>query len=139
MDDSETYTKMADHEKIQSLWEPKIGDWTNYGQVHGFKPFQNVPGKYFIVLDSGKIWHPDNSDLIWLPRQDQLIEMLPENQTWSLYYWESPVDKEHFTFLMGSILGCSRGEFNGSSAEQALIQGVMYQHGLRWDGGWKEG
>lgn len=131
MDDSEVFIKQCDHEKIQGGWKPKVGDWTDKGII--VKMITSYAGTSIVVYHSHQTKAYDKSQLIFKPRQDQLWEMLPQI-------------KEHDWILQRYVSGGKRGwcvacgysleEYLADTPEQALIQGVMHQHGLRWDGEW---
>lgn len=64
-------------------------------------------------------------------RLDQLIEMLPKEMEWELIK-----AKGHYYFSTYPTLKFYQKTI---TPEQALIQGVMHQHGLVWDSGaWVE-
>ena len=71
MDTSETYIKMADCPEIQEGWKPERGDWCNRLSQEGTYPTQ---------YRFNTLWEPwldkKMHSLIWLPRQDQLQEMV---------------------------------------------------------------
>jgi len=105
MDKTPKFIKMSDCPEIQGQWKPKWGDF---------------------VLDDGSIFplstvRIDKEDVIWIPRQDQLQDMIG-NIPWRLelvktnkgddYYFE-------FCFLTGFEY------WVGSTPEQAIIQGIM--------------
>ena len=77
MDTSKEYIAMCKAaNEIQKVWEPEIGDFTDrgivnatgLGTVDGDEIFE-LSGKDFIGIDLIKL-------RMWLPRQDQLQEML---------------------------------------------------------------
>ncbi len=130
MDDS-VYTKQCDHEKIRGLWEPKVGDKTDRGII--VELFGNLPEPTTANLIDGPLLRKNEPvcDLIWLPRQDQLQEMIRDGSV-------------HFNLLAGfwrelTVYGCIKKyyiQFN--SMEQLWLAFVMHElHGLRWDGAWK--
>lgn len=125
MDISETYIKMCEKaEEIQALWKPSTGDWFTPklnldmgGSDDIFKPQQEVSvnthwmkGKGYCngdIADWGEDYWCDGCAqietkwLTWLPRQDQLQEMVkrgqedffPYNLLWRLYRAISPDSK----------------------------------------------
>lgn len=62
MDKTETYIKMSDCPEIQELWKPDIGGWDYTWDG------EDVDKPYW--------FHFRKEDYIWLPRQDQLQEMV---------------------------------------------------------------
>jgi len=70
-DTSETYIKMCDCEEIQSLWDGCTDDFV-WGDAHGVI----VTGYHD---EDGKWLRGENP--IWLPRQDQLQEMVVTHKT----------------------------------------------------------
>lgn len=76
MDTSETYLKMCDCPEIQKLWKPKLGDW--YWNIIGHMECIRMER----VTDKRRKFHSkinynEEKNFIWLPRQDQIQEMLP--------------------------------------------------------------
>ena len=88
MDTSEQYIKMCEKaEKIQGKWKPQEGDWIVE------KGYRDVPLVLMEGLRAGFItgvgWEDDDpfdhEESIWLPRQDQLQEMVvqyPKDEPW---------------------------------------------------------
>ena len=85
MDTTETFIKMCEKaEEIQELWKPAHGDW--YKRHDDDECFGFIRGDDEIQLladfDSEGGWfhlepeHIEKNKHIWLPRQDQLQEML---------------------------------------------------------------
>ena len=155
MDDSEVYTKMADHEKIQNEWEPKVGDRCVHREHHslGNLVVIAIPGfpKYRrtdrLILrctpDRDENWIRDKADLIFKPRQDQLIEMLPKRK--NFIFLLEDLD----TFIFDNLVEDHgkvpytpplQKEWENASMEQLWLAFMMYElHNLRWDGGWRKG
>lgn len=155
MDDSEVYRRMADHEKIQGGHEWKDGDvfWCadiarNLAKIKKAAPTIHIPeGMAFGIFCDGVVCcdgcneeydlYPFNKffpadDVVWLPCMGRLIEMLPETG-WSLNGWpETDHTAKQYRFRMKAR------EWVFPTPEQALIQGVMHQHNLYWEEGWKE-
>ena len=131
----DTHTRMIDHPLIQGQWkEPKIGDRTDKGVVTCIdeEARDRSESWIYIVKRSGarcRYYH--RRELIWHPIQEDLQGMLN-------WHW----DLKHRGDAVHLILGdCPDGtEFTGATAKEALAQGVMHQHGLRWDDseGWVE-
>lgn len=73
MDTTETYVKMCQKaEEIQAEWKPQDGDWT-YGSP--FEDGTNPRVECFALFDLDD-WEWKLNPHIWLPRQDQLQEMV---------------------------------------------------------------
>ena len=76
MDTSKEYIKMCDCPEIQDIWESVVGDF--YFTRDGlFRPMNIVDvydGKGYAVL-------PRDANYGWLPRQDQIQEMLEKEYT----------------------------------------------------------
>jgi len=68
MDTSKTYIKMCDCSLIQEQWEPKEGDW-GFWKLNGD----------IDIIDYDDCYHKRENGIegyIWLPRQDQIQEMM---------------------------------------------------------------
>ena len=91
MDKGKEYIKMCDCPEIQEQWEPVIGDNVLFkygrGEYHGvavgktcaFKIvafFDRLPHQVEREIGSFLKGSPSRDNLIWLPRQDQLQEMV---------------------------------------------------------------
>jgi hypothetical protein len=69
MDLSEEYIWMCIMAKeVQELWKPKVGDHAKHGN--------HVVGTYVMQYADWKEGKADIEGLMWLPRQDQLQEMI---------------------------------------------------------------
>jgi hypothetical protein len=69
MDLSEEYIWMCIMAKeVQELWKPKVGDHAKHGN--------HVVGTYVMQYADWKEGKADIEGLMWLPRQDQLQEMV---------------------------------------------------------------
>ena len=83
MDTSKEYIKMCEKaEEIQKLWKPTVADFhTSYD----WKEFHTVEFDY----DSSKIDILGCPPHIWLPRQDQLQEMVKSDTiiNWDFYHF----------------------------------------------------
>ena len=74
MDTSETYIKMCGKAKLDHFW--KEGDFYYVPERSILQKFREIWGKVLVFRKeevSYKEWH----QVIWLPRQDQLQEMIP--------------------------------------------------------------
>ena len=140
MDDSEIFRKMADHEKIQGLWEPKVGDqFWGVGQKELYifvgKPAPELKQDCYVIPPSGgchRYGFP--AGRIWLPRQDQLQEMIVTdfgcNEAFNTYYLLDGFYK---------FLNLPKSAVELNSMERLWLAFVMNElHNLRWDGEWKE-
>ena len=70
MDITEIYIKMCDCEEIQKQWSMKAGDWL---RIRGSK-YVSLAYESTARGESGFA----EPDAVWLPRQDQLQEMVKE-------------------------------------------------------------
>lgn len=84
MDTSETHIKMCDCEEIQNQWHRRIseGDFTNKGVVSELDTYYDDNLWDLVVDDCVR----KSTELIWLPRQDQLQEMMGEEYPINLLY-----------------------------------------------------
>jgi len=121
MDTSETYIKMCDCPEIQLTAEATYCSVRDNG--HTWSWSNNVR-----CGAEGRFWHekPDGKR-IWLPRQDQLQEMVQgryEKHPYILFNEFNYFSKG--TFKLGYIL---------ESPEQLWLAFVMHElHGKKWDG-----
>jgi len=94
MDTSKEYIEMCKKaEEIQELWNPSIGDWY-FGRGHYYEIIPHFKNEFevFILCDydseGGHFHlepnHIDKSIEIWLPRQDQLQEMVGGTSLWKI-------------------------------------------------------
>lgn len=144
MDTSEQNIKMVDCPQIQNGWEPKVGDW-HYDKGGGFYDYgPDAPIKWYVSNEGISVVSHDNLShfirghverdrLIYLPRLDQLIEMLPKVNSGggTCYRLIICIDLARLSY------GTSFKElhFRGDTPEQAVLQGVMHElHSLKWDG-----
>ena len=75
MDTSKTYIKMCDCEEIQGLWKPAVADWywNKVGNINCIRIDRHPTGRHESKID---IDYNEEPNFIWLPRQDQLQEMV---------------------------------------------------------------
>jgi hypothetical protein len=72
MDTSKEYIKMCEKAvEIQESWKRSVGDYAWRG-----KDYLLIPDAIGILTDPKTLIVPYNDDFIWLPRQDQLQEMV---------------------------------------------------------------
>jgi len=142
MDTSETYIKMSERaEEIQALkreekynntgkWKP--GDfWTI---VYNAGIISVVPHRYEVWADIPYLDNPE--DCIWLPRQDQLQEMLRrDGDDFNSWF------RGHITFTFSEMSAlpswCSDDgrEIKFTSMEQLWLAYAMFKnYGKSWDG-----
>ncbi len=123
MDTSETYIKMSDCEEIQSRWIPSNGDFT--------LRFKHNRGIVEVHHNRELTAYFDKSDYIWLPRQDQLQEMVvqyPDDEPWVTF--TSLRD-----FVMEAPITRSRNTEQFKSWEQLWLAFVMKEKWNKtWDG-----
>jgi len=124
MDTSELYIKMCDCDEIQ---EPK----RKGGLVHGDYFYSPTYRDWDIVYDKNKCYRFGIiNDTTWLPRQDQIQEMIlkydyhsPFMQLCRWSEWTYVIDKEYFDKF--------------TSMEQLWLAFYMKKkHGKVWDNGW---
>ena len=108
MDKTPKFTKMSDCPEIQGQWKPKWGD------------FVSDDGLIF-PLSTVRI---DKEDVIWLPRQDQLQEMV-------INFGHG---HQNAGILFGLSLFSDEHDYNDDSMEQLWLAYVMYEkYGKVWD------
>lgn len=132
MDTSETYIKMCvKAEEIQKLWNPADGDFC-WHDDDGAEYLGNVefPATVAVVHiatgNSKNYWH----NWLWLPRQDQLQEMLPYQVGVAKDNFWSALDDIHKWGFEQKFL-----DFIPLSTEQLWLTFVMKEKfGKIWDG-----
>ena len=140
MDTSKQNIKMCDCPQIQNRWEPKMYDYV-IDRLIGIQHIIIYPCNTLFTTDTNT-WYSHKlendkdmvqEDLIWLPRLDQLLEMLGTK-----YMWELCNEEERYSIIIGETDEFAVMAFQGHTPEQAVLQGVMHElHGLKWDGkGW---
>jgi hypothetical protein len=110
----ETYIKMCDCPEIQENCSMFIGDY-----------FVDVSADNFVSING--ISEMDTNDT-WLPRQDQIQEML--NYSLVRFY-------EQMYHFIGKFIDGKRGniEYNGLPSERIILAFYMYEkYGKVWDG-----
>ena len=128
MDTTSEYVKMCQEAKeIQALWPLEDGDFyipkpsSLQGAVLAFCALCNIKDSFGNVF----IGEQNKGDYIWLPRQDQLQELVKErglqSLTWNIYQFTESVSGGGFT-IEGSM-------------EQLWLAFVMEEKfGKIWDG-----
>ncbi len=128
---SKQYTNMCDCPEIQNGWKPKRNDNYILGSAR--------PGdKHFAVITLGCCWEKCEGcnvevnmlrdECIWLPRQDQLQDMVEGHTAWNLsnlfVAWTNHTDAYKHIDIM-----------NEFSMEQLWLAFVMWElHKKKWDG-----
>jgi hypothetical protein len=125
MDLSPEYILMAEKAKeIQENWTPAVGDFT--------KDHNKLVNIYVMQYPDFPKGFPSVGGLIWLPRQDQLQEMMDDFHGWGLVAilniggWDDKFNKENMD------------KFN--TAEQFWLGFVMFhKFNKQWNGqDWEE-
>jgi len=119
MDILKTYIKMSDHPLIQEHWKPRKGDYVL--QRDGlFRPI----GESYIYSGGGFGLLPVQVNYCWLPRQDEIQEMIGLEYT-------TP-DAGSLQELTDFALDYN---YNLDSMEQLWLAFYMHEkHELIWDG-----
>ena len=123
MDTSETYIKMCDCEEVQEHRKYDGGDWIcDPDDGHSWAIWQKVRG----VTDEGMRKFMDG--LLWLPRQDQIQEMMKDNL--STFYWV-----ESFYEWLRGLVNKVPMPYSDMSLEQLWLLFYMHEkHQKTWDG-----
>ena len=122
MDTSETYIKMCDCGEIQGQWKPTGSDFM-WNKATGRKTY--------IMVE--RLEAPDyNEDrFIWLPRQDQLQEMLGDFKKCIKLISSVSLVNQGIIYKMGEYLYCD----NSTSMEQLWLAFVMKEkYNKIWNG-----
>jgi hypothetical protein len=129
MDTSETYIKMCDCGEIQGFrgrykwqaWDYTYASWGEAKDVMVVSGYCTDSG--FYGLEAGSEKYPDDEcvplDAIWLPRQDQLQEMVMQPRLLQRFFvwWDNlPLFPDY------------------DSMEQLWLAFVMKEKGKTWDG-----
>jgi len=169
MDTSKTYIKMCDCPEIQEQWKMEIGDWIwrNYRDISGFPKeiedkiwskdkleevqiltyISSIGGYYVAKNTNGESRTFTQEEylkdrFIWLPRQDQIQEMInycSTNFICGIYDWFIEIGGEEKEFSPSSSLNSpspkSASEKTGTTYEQLWLAFYMHEyHKLIWDG-----
>lgn len=128
MDKTPQYIAMASCAEIQDGWKPKVGDYTQKGIITDIEH-----DLIWVCVDMN--WH-NKADLIWLPYQHQLQNMI----TGDLFGWPrdaiDAVDRlDMFYGFVGNLKNARE-----MSMEQLWLRYVMHElHQKSWSGietGW---
>ena len=134
MDTSETYIKMCDCEEIQGQRPKSDIPWSTGIEIDDDANFfYNKPISVVYGGESSRL-------LVWLPRQDQLQEMVPRKDVLTLiedfYEWTDPWLNTGQPY--GSILRAIQKEEEYikqfTSMEQLWLAFVMKGYNKVWDG-----
>jgi hypothetical protein len=126
MDKSSQYIKMCESAKvIQKQWKPEFGDFfvsMSLGLTSPCQPIANDLEK--------KVSYLKTINAVWLPRQDQLQEMVIEK-------YATPWD---LTIAFSNVLMADNGPYfdNFDSMEKLWLAFIMFEkHKKKWkDGKW---
>jgi hypothetical protein len=142
MDTSPEYAKMCEKaEEIQKLWEPVVGDFVRAEYVSIIREYGISSGASIFPLftRAGKWAWYNKEDMVWLPRQDQLQDMIDDEYQKISKFWrfvdflKSPYDKRSHqnTWVVWTNMN---GE-NAGSQEQLWLAFVMREKfGKTWNG-----
>lgn len=126
MDTSKQNIAMVNCPQIQDKWEPKVGDWTDYGVLINIvteRKNEKWVSTYQFVDEAGNSYFSQSRGMVtWLPRLDQLLEMLPNK----LYRFFK--QSMCFAFRMEHWAKTQVGNdiwVYGSTEEQTLLKAVM--------------
>ena len=127
MDLSSKYIEMCvKAEELQSEWKPREGDF--YAEFAGMKKDILVG---IAVFHKSKELDPSYLQ-IWLPRQDQLQEMIPDGLAWKHVLFDEWIREQKGNWLTGDIKGFE-------SFEQLWLAFVMWiRYRKVWDNERKE-
>ena len=120
MDTTEKYIRMCEKaEEIQGSWKPEAGDFfVREKEYYRFDPFVVDFHREILTAE----WFDEDQKFIWLPRQDQLQEIL--GILWDEYEY-------YIRKLLDFILDLS---FTKMTMEQLWLTFVMHEkYGKVWD------
>lgn len=118
----DTFTRQCDCPEIQDGWEPKVGD------KYAARSCVDITGFVLPELIPCRL----HSDMIYLPSETDLWAKLP---VWAGLIKTQVPEKGKAVIRYR----CMNTSIYGGTAQQALIQGVMYElHQKKWDNekGW---
>lgn len=128
MDISEAYIKMCDCPEIQGQWKPEEGDWNTSGSYLGCVGDTVCETEGFDSYEDAIKEMKNN--YTWLPRQDQIQEMMGEDFPFIARYFASHVEDCMEPGQDGSVL-----ETPCESMEQFWLAFYMLEkHRKFWDG-----
>lgn len=127
IDTSKEYIKMNSCPEIQGEWEPKVGDWYYVDNED-----ELVEATICMNAMATKYERAYGSNMVWLPRQDQIQDMLQD------FMWvvaKGPTADGAFIAFVDVPPGKVETRCYAPTAEQALLQLVMLEiHGKKWNG-----
>jgi len=128
MDTSKEYIEMCRNRWVQDLWEPKVGDVTNKGIILALHRHFTEKKRYFYYVTTNQESGLYSYDLTWLPRQDQLQDMVREDTD-----YHALMKFDTWVFTLARVYDDKIiGKF---SMEQLWLAFVMHElHGKKWDG-----
>lgn len=135
MDTSEKYIEMCRKaSEIQNLWEPQTWDFI-YNQSAFTEPYgavlpENIADSGFYgpyIEPNGKIVD-GYEDIFWLPRQDQLQEMVDRNDLIVGFYKYATGNDQNCE------LSLSRANLSGSMEQLWLAFVMKIKHNKSWNG-----
>lgn len=126
MDKSSTYIKMCESAKaVQKRWQPEFGDFFVSMSLGLTSPCQPITSDL-----EKKVSYLKTIKAVWLPRQDQLQEMVIENYA---TFWDLAIS------FSNVLMGENASYFeNFDSMEKLWIAFIMLEkHKRKWkDGEW---
>lgn len=134
MDTSRSYVKMCRYAQyLQALWEPKQDDWWHVGArdvfaqikktvINGEEKWMDFERNYFLPRDINLY------GIVWLPRVDQLQEMLK-------YLSEEKKPKKSINNKIKNF--CSAYETDKNLSDEKMW--LMYYMAKKFKKVWKEG
>ena len=131
MDTSKEYIKMCDCEEIQNLWKPSVGDFQCSDE--GLNLYIQQYADWYKVNENLEGW---KEGAIWLPRQDQLQEMLDnENYKNHVHYRFSEFLESKYSISAQCAFIILMNMFENCSMEQLWLAFVMKEkHNKIWNG-----
>jgi len=120
-----TYIKMCEKaEEIQQIWNPQYGDWY-YGGIYNKAKVIVVMRRYRKHSSANFL---NNKQNIWLPRQDQLQEMVLDPTIIEGDYYPIPRMLHEFYLWLKDC------RYPNVSMEQLWLAFVMYEkYQKKWD------
>lgn len=138
MDTTEKFIEMCKAKEIQSRWRPADGDFYVYSVIVNYPHVYTEGSKLSIELMNKDNW-------IWLPRQDQLQDMLSDTVTigYMIVGIEAFYDPERTCGYVDPCRKCcdmgERRRLTYDTMEQWNLAFVMYEKfGKEWDVGKSE-
>jgi len=135
MDTSKEYVEMCRKAvEIQELWKPEAGDWT-LSHRDGVKPLDSITISLAGLTPFGANGARIRSDMIWLPRQDQLQEMVCSDIRILIDSFVDCFNGIACIKLSSGMKNSGLHIIDFDSMEQLWFAFVMHEkHGKKWDG-----